>query len=107
MSDFDQNASYQTPSAPGGQEHPKGVVILILGIVSIVCCVICGPIAWVMGNTADREIKEGLYAPTTLVTVGKVLGIIGTVFLAISVLISLFSIIFGFGLPFLGALSGR
>ena len=37
------------------REHPNGTTILVLGILSLVFCGLCGPFAWVMGNTAMRE----------------------------------------------------
>jgi phosphotransferase system glucose/maltose/N-acetylglucosamine-specific IIC component len=42
-----------------GQEHPRGTLILILGIVSLVVCSLLGPFAWVMGRKALKEIDAG------------------------------------------------
>ena len=58
-------------------EHPKGTTILILGILSIVCCgVFTGIPALIMGNKAQAEIAAGQYAPTTTVKIGRILGMI-------------------------------
>ena len=61
---------YQTPPAPpAAQEVPpegaplkphRGVTVLVLGILGLVCCVICGIIAWVMGSSDLKEMKAGI-----------------------------------------------
>ncbi len=58
--------SQQPPAATAEAQAPlqsvaphRGVLILILGILGIVCCFICGIIAWVMGNNDLREIDAG------------------------------------------------
>ena len=42
--------------APMVRQHPRSTPILVLGLLSILGLSICGPIAWVMGNNAMREI---------------------------------------------------
>lgn len=60
-------------------EHPKGQTILILGILSLVCCgFFTGIPAIIMGNQALAEIAAGQYAETGTVKLGRLLGIIGT-----------------------------
>lgn len=65
-------------------EHPQATTILILGILSLVLGGITGPFAWVMGNRARREIRDqpGRYRDGGTLTVGWVLGIVGTCYLA-------------------------
>jgi hypothetical protein len=72
----------------GAVDHPKGVTILVLGILSVVCCSPLGIAALVMGNTALREIdaQPGRYSNRQLVQIGRILGIVGIVFLALSLL---------------------
>ncbi|KAA1429030.1 DUF4190 domain-containing protein [Nocardioides antri] len=61
-------------------EHPKGTTILVLGILSLVCCGFwTGIPAIIMGNKALSEIAAGQYAETSTVKIGRILGIIGTV----------------------------
>ena len=62
-------------------DHPKGMTVLILGILSLVCCGPLGIVAWVMGNTALREIdaEPGRYGNRQLVQIGRILGIVGAV----------------------------
>ncbi len=50
-------------SGQSGLQPHRGVVILVLGILGLVACVICGIIAWVMGNTDLREMREGEWIP--------------------------------------------
>jgi hypothetical protein len=73
----------------GGQiEHPKGMTILILGILSLVCCSPLGIAAFVMGNNALREIdaQPGRYSNRQIVQIGRILGIIGMVLLVLGII---------------------
>ncbi|MFC4120339.1 DUF4190 domain-containing protein [Nonomuraea zeae] len=73
------------PSAygPPPQTHPNGTTILVLGILSLVVCTFIGPFAWVMGNTALREIDESgyYYDNRSAVQAGRICGIISSVML--------------------------
>lgn len=74
-------------------EHPNGTTILVLGILSLVVCGLLGPVAWVMGNTAVREMNANPsvdYRNRGNVTAGRVCGIIGTALLVLSVLFMVF-----------------
>lgn len=59
------------------QPH-RGTLILILGILSFVCCFICGIVAWVMGNSDLRAMAEGRMDPSGegLTKAGKICGIV-------------------------------
>ncbi len=72
-------------SAP--KDHPKGTTILILGILSLVCCGFIGPVAWIMGNNALAEIDAApeAYRNRSTVNAGRICGIIGTVLLVVGV----------------------
>lgn len=77
------------PAAPYGYalpEHPQGTTILVLGILGLFFAV-TGPFALVMGNRARKDIAAGQYAQSTSVTIGWVLGIITTLYLALVVVI--------------------
>ena len=84
------DGGYGTPPPMGGGqiEHPKGMTILILGILSLVCCSPLGIAAFVMGNNALKEIdaQPGRYSNRQLVQIGRILGIIGMVLLVLSLL---------------------
>ncbi|MCB0894669.1 MAG: DUF4190 domain-containing protein [Nocardioides sp.] len=60
--------------------HPQKTTILVLGILSLVCCGFLGIPAIVMGRRALREIDAGRYAMTDrgVVQAGFICGIIGT-----------------------------
>ena len=62
--------------------------ILMLGILSLVCCSVLGPFAWMQANDALSMIDDGGYSPVerNLVAAGQVCGMIGTGLLALEVL---------------------
>jgi hypothetical protein len=70
---------------PPQYEHPQGTMVLILGILGIVACQLLGPFAWVMGNRALAEIDANptAYSNRSLVTVGRICGIVGSVLLGV------------------------
>ena len=57
----------------------RGTLILVLGILGLVCCIICGIIAWVMGNTDLKEMAAGRMDPAGegMTKAGKICGIVG------------------------------
>ena len=57
----------------------RGVLILVLGILSIVCCFICGIIAWVLANGDLKQMAAGRMDPSGrgLTQAGKICGIVG------------------------------
>jgi len=59
----------------------RGVAILVLGILGIVVCFICGIIAWVMGNNDLREMAAGIMDPSGrgMTQAGKICGMIGVI----------------------------
>ncbi|MGH9379408.1 MAG: DUF4190 domain-containing protein [Thermoanaerobaculia bacterium] len=74
------------PPPPTGGGSGKAVTTLVLGILSIVCCGLLGPVAWVMGNGELKAIAAGTSPSSneTMAKIGKILGIIGTVLLVLS-----------------------
>lgn len=78
-------------------EDSQATVALVLGILGLVLCQILGPIAWVMGNNEVNAIDAGKRNPANRSTAqaGKILGIIGTVFLIIGVAVLLFFLVIG------------
>jgi len=67
----------------------RGTLILVLGILGLVCCVILGIIAWVMGNTDLREMNMGRMDPSGrgLTQAGKICGMISVILALISIVI--------------------
>ncbi len=69
----------------------RGTLVLVLGILGIVCCFICGIVAWVLGNTDLREMDAGRMDPEGrgLTQAGKICGIIGIVLAILGLLYSI------------------
>lgn len=76
------------PPGAGGVEHPKGTTILVLGILSLVCCSPLGIAAWLMGNTAMKEIdaQPGRYSNRQTVNIGRILGMVGSALLVLTLI---------------------
>ena len=83
-----------TPPGPIQNMRPhRGVMILVFGIIGIVLCVVFGIVAWVMGNSDLRAMREGRMDPTGegLTKAGKICGIVGVV---LNLVIAAFYIVF-------------
>jgi hypothetical protein len=82
-------SSYGAPYG-GTRDHPQGTTILVLGILSILCCGILGPVAWVMGNNAIAEIDRNPagYSNRGQVNAGRICGIVGTALWVIGILVT-------------------
>ncbi|GAA1838966.1 DUF4190 domain-containing protein [Microlunatus capsulatus] len=63
----------------GSADHPQGTLILVFGIAGFFVGVL-GPVAWIMGGRALREIRSSGAHPRNeqLVVVGRILGIVST-----------------------------
>ena len=61
----------------------------MLGILSLVCCSLLGPVAWLQANDALTMIDHGDYNPVerNLVAAGQVCGMIGSGLLALEILV--------------------
>lgn len=73
---------------PTGLKPHRGTVVLVLGILGLVCCLICGIVAWVMGNADLAEMDAGTMDPEGrgLTKAGKICGIV-SVIIAIGMLL--------------------
>jgi hypothetical protein len=74
------------------QEQGRGVLIMVLGIVSIVCCgcigIICGPLAWILGQQDLKRINAGEIAEAARqqTQIGVYCGMAGTALSALGLL---------------------
>lgn len=97
--------SYGDTPNPGGSyssgQPINGTLILVLGILGLVVCGFLAPVAWVMGNNA---IKTPGAPPdqVNLANIGRILGIIGTVF----IILGCIWFFFLGGLAMIGVMSG-
>ena len=79
----------QIPVAPAGPQYTsqqtlrphRGGLILALGILGLVCCFICGIIAWVMGSNDLKEMAAGRMDPAGqgLTQAGKICGMMSVI----------------------------
>jgi hypothetical protein len=78
--------------APTQTGSNRATTALILGIVGIVCCQLCGPFAWWMGKQELEAVRAGLSpaANEGMAKAGMILGIVGTVLLGLTFIWMLF-----------------
>jgi len=77
-------------------EDSQATLALILGILGLVVCGIIAPFAWAIGSTEVRAIDEGRRNPSNrgMAQAGKILGIIGTVLIALGVALVIVILLF-------------
>lgn len=79
---------YAQPAPQGyAMDHPKATTSLVLGILGVVLCSIVAPFAWSMGKKTLTEIDAsgGQLGGRGSAQAGYVLGIVGTVLLAVGI----------------------
>lgn len=94
-------------SMPGsGSTAPhRGVLILVLGILSLVVCQLIGPVAWIMGKGDLQKIDAGQMdrEGRGLTLGGMICGIVATILLIFVILIWVLVIVLGIGAAAAGA----
>lgn len=77
--------------------HPQAVTALVLGLLSLLLCMILGPFAWNVGGRVRREVDAGLYSKESrgMGTAGYVCGIIATVILLLYLVILMLTMLAG------------
>jgi len=94
------------PPPPGGPGYPyqhyepsQATTALVLGILGIVICSILAPVAWSIGNTEIQAIDAGRRNPANRSTAnaGRIMGIVGTVFLLLGIVVAIVMIGLGIG----------
>jgi hypothetical protein len=75
--------------------HPQAITVMVLGCIALVgglftagLATVAGPFAWWIGAKAKREIaaEPDRWSDEEMVTIGYILGIVATVFLALGIL---------------------
>lgn len=72
------------------QKPEGGSTIFVLGLLGLLLCQILGIIAWVQGNTYMAKCRNMGVEPDGLAVAGRILGIISTILLIISVSAGIF-----------------
>lgn len=84
---------------PAGQpmRPHRGVMILVFGILGLVCCIVFGIVAWVMGNGDLKEMDAGRMDPSGrgLTQAGKICGIVSVALALVGVVVWLLMFIVG------------
>jgi len=77
----------------------RGTLILVFGILSIVCCLIFGIVAWVMASKDLKEMAAGRMDPSGqgMTKAGMICGIIGIVLQSLYIVIQLILCALGAG----------
>ena len=79
----------EPPAVPTGTgASTQALTALIVGILGIVsCCYLLSPVAWYIGSQEIKAIREGRSPAEgeVLANVGRILGIVGTVLMVLSV----------------------
>ena len=85
---------YPPPNPYGGypmtmapREDSEANMIFILGILGLVVCAICAPIAWAKGQSYRTTCRVMGVAPSGMATAGWIMGIIGTAVFALSIVV--------------------
>lgn len=75
----------------------RGGMLLAFGILGILCCIVFGILAWVMGSNDLKEMAAGRMDPSGegMTKAGKILGIIGCILAVLGILAWLAMMIFG------------
>ncbi|MBO0682940.1 MAG: DUF4190 domain-containing protein [Candidatus Dormibacteraeota bacterium] len=73
----------------------QATLSLVLGIIGAFCCPVLGPVALFLGNSSRRRIEAmgGALGGYGMATAGFVLGIVGTGFLGICIILVIYFVI--------------
>ena len=76
-------------------EPHRGTTILVLGILGLVVCQVCGIIAWVMANQDIPKMEAGTMDQEGLgqAKAGKICGIISVIILVVALIIVVLSLV--------------
>ena len=94
-----QPIPYGQPYPPAPPEHPQGPTVLVLGILGLVLPVVA-PAAWYIGSRSTREIRASgvTYANEQSITIGRILGMVITLLMALAAVFFVVSMLILFGM---------
>ena len=86
------NYGYNYGPGPAAVDHPNTIPALVLGIIGLVLFQPLAPLAWHLGAKGQREARldPNRWRASGTLAAGKILGIIGTVFLGLGILFAMF-----------------
>lgn len=75
--------------APSALKPHRGTMLIIFGVLGLICCIIFGILAWVMGQGDLKEMAAGRMDPSGegLTKAAKILGIISVVLNVLGILV--------------------
>ncbi|MGH8872615.1 MAG: hypothetical protein ACRDWS_11620 [Acidimicrobiia bacterium] len=90
------------PESPAYLEASQASTALVLSIIGLVCCQILGIVAWIMANNELEAIKAGKRNPANegTATAARIIGIVGTVVLGITIVVGLLALAGLMAVPF-------
>lgn len=90
------------PESPAFPEASQASTALVLSIVGLVCCQILGIAAWIMANNELEAIKAGKRNPANegTATAARIIGIVATVLLGITIVVGLLALAGLMAIPF-------
>jgi hypothetical protein len=79
--------SGQWAAPPANAKADGAIAALVLGILGILLCPLCAPVAWGLGRKAERlvDASGGMLAGRGEATAGKILGMIGVAFIVLGI----------------------
>lgn len=80
------------PPTPASGGQVNATLLVVMGVLGVACCTFLAPVTWVMSNSALKTLDAGGGNPSdrSTVNIARILGIIGTVILVLSLLWLLF-----------------
>ena len=86
------------PPPMGTLQPHRGVLILVLGILGLVVCVVCGIVAWVLANSDLEAIRSGRMDPAGegLTVAGRICGMISVALAVIGLIVWIVFMVVGF-----------
>ncbi|HKY46795.1 MAG TPA: DUF4190 domain-containing protein [Acidimicrobiia bacterium] len=96
------------PAQSAYPEQSQATTILVLGILSIVCCGLLGIAAWIMGNNELKAIDEGRRPPENRgnANAGRICGIVGVALSAVGIIFGILAIAGSLTMPFIDNFPG-
>lgn len=75
--------------APSALKPHRGTMLIIFGVLGLICCIIFGILAWVMGQGDLKEMAAGRMDPSGegITKAAKILGIISVVLNVLGLLV--------------------